>query len=229
MIYVFKVLSEEDKKFFMEIEIQEDQTFFDLHDLIQEELEYDSSHLATFFIANHNWQRKQEIALIAGKAASNAILMDKAILKDFMKDAHQKILYVFDIKNDRALLLELSGTKSETLNRYYPICTDFAGEIPPQFGKKVARNEDIFGEEEEHDSFSPKKKLPSFEEDFDDDFTPPSFEKDIQFDFNEDGIESGEAEEEEETDAPEDEEMDDEDDDEGVDNEAIDEDEADED
>jgi hypothetical protein len=210
MIYKFKVLSEEDDKFFMDIEIMSDQTFYDLHDFIQEELEYDSSLLATFFIANHNWQKKQEIALIEtdGKDGEKIIAMDKAILSTFMKDAHQKLIYLFDFINNRSFFIELMETKQETSNRYYPICVDFGGEIPLQFGKKSTKKSSLFDDEDDDiNVFSSKKAAPIIDDELEEDFANESFEKDIQFEFEDDSLLSGEAEEEEEIDndmAPED-------------------------
>ncbi len=201
MIYKFKVLSEEDDKFFMDIEIMSDQTFYDLHDFIQEELEYDSSLLATFFIANHNWQKKQEIALIEtdGKDGEKIIAMDKAILSSFMKDAHQKLIYLFDFINQRSFFIELMETKQETSNRYYPICIDFGGEIPAQFGKKSTKKSSLFDDEDDDiNVFSSKKAAPIIDDELEEDFAAESFEKDIQFEFEDDSLLAGEAEEEEE-------------------------------
>ncbi len=200
MIYKFKVLSEEDPKFFMDIEIMSDQTFYDLHDFIQEELEYDSSLLATFFIANHNWQQKQEIALIEtdGKDGEKIIAMDKAVLSTFMKDAHQKLIYLFDFINNRTFFIELMETKQETANKYYPICIDFGGEIPPQFGKKITKKSSLFEDDDDDiNVFSSKKVAPIIDDELEEDFASESFEKDIQFEFEDDALMSGEAEEEE--------------------------------
>ena len=200
MIYKFKVLSEEDDKFFMDIEIRSDQTFYDLHELIQDELEYDSSHLATFFIATHNWQRRLEIPLleVKSKSAEKIIIMDKAILSVYMKDAHQKLNYLFDFINERSFYLELIETISEAINRYYPICTDFGGEIPPQFGKKSSKKLQVFEDEEnEIDIFSAKKAAPIIDDEFEEDFAPESFDKDMQFELDDDSIIASEEEEEE--------------------------------
>jgi len=209
MIYKFKVLSEEDVKFFMDVEIMSDQTFYEFHNFIQEELEYDSSIHAKFYVSDHNWQRKQEILLVAGKKqAKGTLTMSKAILKDFIKDAHQKLIYVFDIINDRALYIELSETISNTSSRYYPICTDFGGEIPPQFGKKANKINMFEDEEDDIDVFRNKKNAPVLDED-DETFTPEPFDKDIQFDIDDVDINE---EEEEESDTEEKEDFDDEND-----------------
>ena len=195
MIYKFKILSEEDDKFFMDVEILSEQTFYDFHNFIQEELEYDSSFLAKFFIANHNLQRKQEIPLIIDKkSAKNILTMDKAVLANFIKDAHQKLIYLFDILNNRTFFIELVETISDSASRYYPICTDFGGEIPQQFGKKNNKI-NVFDDEDDDidiDIFHSKKAAPVLDDE-EEDFTPEPFEKDINF----------ESEEETEQDEPE--------------------------
>ncbi len=169
MVYKFKVLSDEDEKFFMDIEILSSQTFYDLHDLIQDELEYDRSHLASFYTASHSWRRLKEIPLMAmDNSNKKTVTMEKAILADYVKDAHQKFVYVFDYINDRCFYLELIETKSESPNMYYPVCTDFGGEIPPQIGKKEKRTSIFDDDEDDIPTLSNRKPLPILDDEVDD-------------------------------------------------------------
>lgn len=183
MVYKFKVLSDEDKNFYMEIEILAEQTLYDLHDLIQNELDYDRSHLASFFVANHSWKRLKEIPLIdmGNNSTKEVITMEKAVLKDYVKDAHQKFIYVFDYINDRGFKLELETTKSEAPNMYYPICTDFKGDVPPQIGSKISNNSIIFddNEDEEFNSLHLHKPMHILDEDIYD-IDDVSIDKDIE-------------------------------------------------
>jgi hypothetical protein len=172
MVYKFKVLSEEDNKFYMDIEILSGQTFFDLHDLIQDELEFDRSYLASFFVANHSWKRMKEIPLIEkkdkkNKKAEKQVIMDKAVLSDYVKDAHQKFVYIFDVINDRGFFIELIETKPESPSMYYPVCTDYFGEIPSQIGKKSIQK--IFDDDDDElDITSSRKQVPVLDEFLDD-------------------------------------------------------------
>lgn len=171
MVYKFKVFSDEDSKFYMDIEILSEQTFYDLHDLIQDELEYDRSHLASFFTANHSWKKMKEIPLIdMGNNAMNDLqIMENAKLADYVKDAHQKFIYIFDYINDRGFKIELEETKPESPNMYYPVCTDFGGDIPPQIGKKTNKKSSIFDDDDD-DFDSPRitKPLPILDDELDD-------------------------------------------------------------
>lgn len=141
MVYKFKATIDEDKDFMMIIEIKDNQTFYEFHQFIQEELEYDKSYLASFYIASHSWKPILEIPqiIIDPDSQQKVVTMEKAVLKDYIKDAHQKLLYLFDNIYNRSLKLELIETKPENPDFYYPICTDFKGEIPPQIGP--AKNE----------------------------------------------------------------------------------------
>lgn len=171
MVYKFKVFSDEDSKFFMEIEILSEQTFYDLHDLIQDELEYDRSHLATFYVANHSWKKMKKIPLIdmGNNSTDDVVTMEKAKLADYVKDAHQKFIYIIDSVNDRGFKIELDETKPESPNMYYPVCTDFGGDIPPQIGKKNTKKSSIFDDEDDDfDSHRVTKPLPILDDELDD-------------------------------------------------------------
>lgn len=172
MVYKFKVFSDEDSKFYMDIEILSEQTFYDLHDLIQDELEYDRSHLASFFIASHSWKKMKEIPLIdmGNNSMNDTITMENAKLSDFVKDAHQKFIYIIDYVNDRGFKIELEETRLESPNMYYPVCTDFGGEIPPQIGRKSTKKSSIFEDDDDDDFESPRlsKPLPILDDELDD-------------------------------------------------------------
>lgn len=197
MVYKFKVFSDEDSKFYMDIEILSEQTFYDLHDLIQDELEYDRSHLASFFTASHSWKKMKEIPLIdmGNNAMNDVVTMENAKLADYVKDAHQKFIYIIDYVNDRGFKIELEETKPESPNMYYPVCTDFGGDIPPQIGKKTTKKSSIFDDDDD-DFDSPRitKPIPILDDELDDIPDIP-LDKDIAEPFDLD-LEDDEIEEE---------------------------------
>lgn len=221
MVYRFRFTSEKYPKFSMDVEIKDDQSFYVFHEFIQDELEYDNSHLATFHVCNHNWESRQEIVLIKTKKNQEVLLMDKTIIKTFIKDAHQKFKYCYDLINNRCFRIELMETKQETANMYYPVCTEFKGDIPPQFG--TGKDDSLFDDTEDEDDDTPRKSKKPVLDDFDDDIIAEPFSKDIDFNFEaDDDIDEEEEEEEEETE--EDDDDFDDDDDAGSDEEDSDED-----
>jgi hypothetical protein len=57
--------------------------------------------------------------------------METAVLEEIIFRKNQKLLYVFDFFNDRALFVEYTGETKEIEDREYPICTNSKG-IPPK-------------------------------------------------------------------------------------------------
>ncbi len=129
MVYKFVVLSDEDESFVREFEFLDTQTLQDFHNLIQDELEFDKSQMASFFMATDNWEKEEEFTLFDMGTGSST--MEVAILDDIIFRKNQKLLYVFDFFNDRALFIEYTGEAQEVEGREYPVCTNSKG-IPPK-------------------------------------------------------------------------------------------------
>jgi len=72
--------------------------------------------------------------------------MDDAILEDVIFRKNQKLLYVFDFFNERALFLEYTGETKELDNRDYPTCTNSKGVPPKQvvFGSSTRKGYNNF-------------------------------------------------------------------------------------
>ena len=154
MVYRFVVLSDEDESFVREFEFLDSHTLLDFHTLLQEELEFDKSQMASFYLATDNWEKEEEFTLFDMGAGSST--MDDAILEDIIFRKNQKLLYVFDFFNERGLFIEYTGETKESDGREYPACTNSKG-IPPKqvvFGSSAARknfSNFVVDDEEEED------------------------------------------------------------------------------
>jgi hypothetical protein len=82
MVYKFVVLSDEDESFVREFEFLESQTLLDFHNIIQEELEYDKSQMASFYLATDNWEKEEEFTLFDMGTGSST--MDTAVLEEII-------------------------------------------------------------------------------------------------------------------------------------------------
>ena len=129
MVYKFVVLSDEDESFVREFEFLDSHTLIDFHNMIQDELEFDKSQMASFYLATDNWEKEEEFTLFEMGTGSST--MEGAVLEDIIFRKNQKLLYVFDFFNDRALFLEYTGEAKEIDGREYPNCTNSKG-IPPK-------------------------------------------------------------------------------------------------
>lgn len=131
MVFKFTILSDELDDFIRIIDIDSESTFFDLHNAILDSVNFDKNQLTSFFLCTDEWEKGQEITLIEMESSSeyDNLIMEETVLREFLDDEKQKILYVFDIISDRAFFIELSEIITGK-NLEKPICTTSTG-IPP--------------------------------------------------------------------------------------------------
>jgi hypothetical protein len=101
----------------------------DFHNQIQDELEFDKSQMASFFMATDNWEKEEEFTLFDMGTGSST--MEVGVLEDVIFRKNQKLIYVFDFFNERSLFVEYTGEVKEIEGREYPSCTNSKG-IPPK-------------------------------------------------------------------------------------------------
>ena len=129
MVYKFVVLSDEDELFVREFEFLDSHTLIDFHNMIQDELEFDKSQMASFYMATDNWEKEEEFTLFDMGTGSST--MESAVLEDIIFRKNQKLLYVFDFFNDRSLFAEYTGESNEIEGKEYPNCTN-SKVVPPK-------------------------------------------------------------------------------------------------
>ena len=64
MIFKFVVISSEEEAFLREFELDENNTLLDFHNILQEELEYDRSQMASFLPLPRNGRRKKNLLFL---------------------------------------------------------------------------------------------------------------------------------------------------------------------
>ena len=158
MVYKFVVLSDEDESFVREFEFLDSHTLLDFHNLIQDELEFDKSQMASFFMATDNWEKEEEFTLFDMGTGSST--MEDGVLEDIIFRKNQKLLYIFDFFNERSLFVEYTGEVKEIDGREYPSCTNSKGLPPKQvvFGgtsRKLYNNIVVSVDDDDDDDIDP--------------------------------------------------------------------------
>ncbi len=153
MVYKFVLLSDEDESFVREFEFLDSHTLMDFHNIIQEELEYDKSQMASFFLATDSWEKEEEFTLFDMGTGSST--MEVAVLEDIIFRKNQKLLYVFDFFNERSFFVEYTGEAKEIDGREYPSCTNSKGVPPKQVvfgsGSRVLYNNIVVSDDDDDD------------------------------------------------------------------------------
>lgn len=157
MIFRFLMLSDEVDNFRREIQIDADDTFFDLHKAILKSVNYKDGEMTSFFICNDDWEKEKEITLIEMDTTSeeDSYTMAASVLNDFLEDEKQKLMYVFDYMTERAFFMELREIITGK-NLKDAICSKSIGEAPVQFmefetfdtsSKTIDTGETFYGDE----------------------------------------------------------------------------------
>lgn len=193
-VYKFRLLFDDVEDFVRDYEILSKQNFKDFHHCIIESIKgLNTKELASFFICDRKWTKKQEITLVEmieddenDKAcdenkqleANNPIVsMENAILSDFIDDPHQRIIYEYDFLHLKTFYIELLKSYEASPNKKYPICTYSSGEIP-QKETLITHENEIFEEdsiqsilddmENDNEAYYDESELDGFNADFED-------------------------------------------------------------
>jgi len=133
MVFKFKIISDKVENFALHVDADAKNTFFELHEAIQDECKYDPSEIVTFFLADEEWDKGLEITMFPNKSPkqNSAVTMKNAILGDYLKQKEDKLIYIFDVINQKSLYIELNEIVMENkLNS--PVVTFNKGLAPLQ-------------------------------------------------------------------------------------------------
>ena len=134
MIFLFRIISDENPDFYRDLVAEGSDTFLDVHNTLQKDLEYDATQLASFFITNKQWEKQQEITLIdmmqePGIASQT---MEQVTLEEHICELNQRMIYLFDFFSDSAFFIELIEMSDELSPRETPFIGSRQGDPPPQ-------------------------------------------------------------------------------------------------
>ncbi|PIF01866.1 MAG: hypothetical protein CR965_01215 [Paludibacter sp.] len=110
MVFRFTIISDELDDFVRIIEINSDSTFMELHNAILNSVNYQHGEMTSFFICNDDWEKEEEITMIEMETSSefDNYVMDKTLLEELLEDEKQKLLFTFDMLEDRSFFIELT-------------------------------------------------------------------------------------------------------------------------
>lgn len=104
MLYTITAVSPEVEDFIIELQIESDATFADLHKLIRTTCDWQPYKDSIFYICDHRWRRERKIP----ERGYEDDTMEEVELGDLLEDEGQRLQYVFDPSEGRGLLLEVT-------------------------------------------------------------------------------------------------------------------------
>ena len=185
--YKFRVFYDTVEDFVRDIEILANDNFESFHNILYTSIGLSGNELASFSICDAKWNKKQEITLVdmfddqevevpeydemddhSTQSNIPKFVMKDALLKDFITDPHQQIIYEYNFLNPQFFYIELLKTLQVDPKVTYPRCSHSVKELPKQAPTLNLSDEDSkFVTEEGYD----EEDLEAFNEDFNDDFS----------------------------------------------------------
>jgi hypothetical protein len=134
--YRFRILSEENEDFLLDIEVKATQSFLDFHHAIKHHCGILTNELASFYLCDDKWRKKTEIMLIDmseepldGEQPKPVLLMENALMNQVIDNPHQKFLYVYDFLKMHTFYVELMKINKADSAIEYPALIKKEGEI----------------------------------------------------------------------------------------------------
>ncbi len=129
MIYRLKVTTDSSKTFLRVYEVKGTQSLYTLHEHIQNDLGYAPDQMIEFRALNDKGVVKHEYGLFdMGDGSIDSICLD-----DLRDREETTFLYVFDMRNDRALRIEMIEEDEASSRKVYPLTIEDKGVAPAQF------------------------------------------------------------------------------------------------
>lgn len=166
--YKFRVYYDEVEDFVRDIEILSNDNFENFHKILLDAIGLDGKELASFYICDSKWNKQKEISLMdmgddsdkeepeyeeddefSLRSKLPIFVMKDSLLKDFISDPHQHIMYEYDFLNPKVFYIELLKILQEEAGVTYPRCTKKEKELPKELKQAHLPNpDDNFIEEE---------------------------------------------------------------------------------
>jgi hypothetical protein len=146
MIYRFRVILDNDTEdnVFRDLEIREDDTLEDLHNIITQSFGFDGSEMASFYRSDDDWNQGEEFSLFdLSEGADNVNLMQNTKINTVVHEAATKLIYIYDFLNMWMFFVELAEIVEVTDSVDYPNLLFVHGQVPDEAPDKSFLTDDF--------------------------------------------------------------------------------------
>ncbi len=139
-IFKFRVILDTEEDIFRDVDIQNDCSFINLHECIQQSFAFSGKEMASFYRSDEFWEKGEELPLMnmgGAELGAPGLSMDDLVLKDHIKEVHERFLYVYDFLRMWCFYVELIEIYEPKKEVVYPIMSFELGEAPDEESKEV--------------------------------------------------------------------------------------------
>ncbi|MBQ8366197.1 MAG: hypothetical protein IJX40_00495 [Alistipes sp.] len=148
IIFKYRMLSDESDHFVRDFEVYPDMTLTEFHRFILRALRYDDC-MVSIFKADNEWRPVEEFSEIdLGDDVPGAPrCMDNVRLMDVNSDFHDRLIYTFDMLNNRSYYLELIDMQRPVGDLTYPRVVFEHAPVPDQYDPEATEESGSIFEE----------------------------------------------------------------------------------
>ena len=130
----FRVLLDNIKGIFRDIEVPESYNLAQLHEVIINSMGFSGLEMASFFLSDEDWEKGEEISLmdLSEPGQETVRLMSDVALTDVSKETGDRLLYVYDFLNMWICYVELVDILDKDLKKAEVVLS--VGESPVENG-----------------------------------------------------------------------------------------------
>ena len=160
--YKFKVFYDEVEDFVRDVDVLANSNFEDFHLFLYQCLGLQGNEFAAFSICDQKWNKQKEITIMdtsededvetpeyededsfSTKTRLPKFVMKDAILKDFITDPHQHILYEYYFIDPKTFYIEFQKAAQTEKPDEFPRCTFQKGTLPVRLTAKDLPQPDV--------------------------------------------------------------------------------------
>jgi hypothetical protein len=131
MIYKIRVILDADDDIFRDIEIEAETHLEELHNAITQAFGFDGSEMASFYLADEDWEQGEEISLFdMSENGSDIRLMNETALDDVLNEENPHLIYVYDFLSMWTFFVELAEVAEKEPGLSYPNLLFAYGVLP---------------------------------------------------------------------------------------------------
>ncbi|MCA0933827.1 plasmid pRiA4b ORF-3 family protein [Lutimonas saemankumensis] len=155
MVYKIRVILNTEEDAIRDIAIDSGSSLEDLHNSITNSFGFTGDQMASFYRSDETWIQGEEHPLFdMGEGAERKIQMSEIKLEEVLREANDKMIYVYDFFNMWSFYVELIETEFDHSNMELPALLFSLGVVPSnapeiQFESEDLSLDDLSGEEQE--------------------------------------------------------------------------------
>lgn len=154
MTHKIRIILETEQDVFRDIEIQETQTLFNLHNVIKDAFDLEGEEMASFYLSNDEWFQGSEIPLEDMSDEGDVETMHEVTITQVIPEKGGKMIYVYDFFSLWTFYCEVVETDVISVNTEFPAVAFSFGTRPDEAPEKdMLADLDLDFDDDDDDDF----------------------------------------------------------------------------